>query len=377
MKYLNENNLLFEKQHGFRSKLSCETQLIEFSADVLKVLQANQQCDSIVMDFSKAFDKVSHNRLIYKLHENGIDKTTINWIKSFLSDRSQKVIIDGDESDSIKVTSGVPQGSVLGPILFLIFIDDLARATEHCKTRLFADDTIIYLTISKINDCNKLQKDIQRLENWERDSLMEFHPEKCQVLRITRKRNTIKFPYKLHNHILEEVSSAKYLGLNVSNKLCWNNHIEKTAAKANKKLGFLKRNLKISSQDFKAKAYKAIIRPTLEYCGTVWDPFTLYASNVLEMVQRRAARWVLRSYHNTSSVTAMLKSLGWRDLSQRRVDSRLIMIYKIINNLVDIDRASYIKLQRNNLNLQPIQSTTLYYKFSFFPRTIADLRVSL
>ena len=97
----------------------------------------------------------------------------------------------------------------------------------------------------------------------------------------------------------------------------------------------------------------------------MWDPFTLYASNVLEMVQRRAARWVLRSYHNTSSVTAMLKSLGWRDLSQRRVDSRLKLMYKILNNLVDIDQDSYVKLQI-------IHSTTLYYKFSFFPRTITD-----
>ena len=121
------------------------------------------------MDFSKAFDKVSHDRLIYKLDRAGINKQTRNWIKSFLSGRSQKVVIDGEESKSVPVTSGVPQGSVLGPILFLIFIDDMPEYTKHSQIRLFADDTIVYLTVSATNDCEKLQDDLKRLEKWEED----------------------------------------------------------------------------------------------------------------------------------------------------------------------------------------------------------------
>ena len=151
MKHLNKNHLLYSKQHGFRSKLSCETQPIEYTSDVLKTVQDKKQCDTVVMDFSKAFDKVSHDRLIYKLDRAGIDKQARNWIKSFLSGRSQKVIIDGEESKSVPVTSGVPQGSVLGLILFLIFIDDMPQYTKHSQIRLFADNTPIPLQ----QECNK------------------------------------------------------------------------------------------------------------------------------------------------------------------------------------------------------------------------------
>ena len=237
MKHLNKNHLLYSKQHGFCSKLSCETQLIEYTSDVLKTVQDKKQYDTVVMDFSKAFDKVSHDQLIYMLDRAGIDKQARNWIKSFLSGRSQKVIINGEESESVPVTSGVPQGSVLGPIIFLIFIDDMPQYTKHSQMRLFADDTIVYLTVSAINDCGKLQQDLKRLEKWEEEWQMEFHLAKCNVLRITRKKNKITFPYTLHGHILEEVSSAKYLGITNMKDMTWNEHIEKTASKANKKLG--------------------------------------------------------------------------------------------------------------------------------------------
>ena len=372
MRHLNQNNLLYDKQHGFRSKLSCETQLIEFSSDVLKTVQDRKQCDTIVMDFSKAFDKVSHDRLVYKLDRAGIDPRTRDWIKSFLSDRSQKVVIDGEESQSVPVTSGVPQGSVLGPILFLMFIDDLPHYTKHSQVRLFADDTIVYLTISSIDDCHNLQDDLKSLEQWEQDWLMEFHPAKCNVLRITKKKTRISYPYTLHGQVLEEVSSAKYLGITISNDITWTKHIEKTTSKANSKLGFLKRNLKVKDQKLKEKAYKAIVRPTLEYCSTVWDPHSQQQSRSIEKVQRRAARWVTGRYHNTSSVTDMTNDLGWRDLAQRRADSRLTMLYKITRGLVDIPIGCYVSFQRNGVHLQPIIARTNYYQFSFFPRTVSD-----
>lgn len=372
MLHLNTNNMLYDKQHGFRSKLSCETQLIEYSSDVLKILQDRQQCDTIVMDFSKAFDKVSHDRLIYKLDRAGIDPQTRNWIKSFLTGRSQKVVIDGEESQSIPVTSGVPQGSVLGPILFLLFIDDLPQYTKSSQVRLFADDTIVYLTITSIDDCNRLQDDLKQLEQWEQDWLMEFHPAKCNVLRITRKKSKTSFPYTLHGQVLEEVASAKYLGITISDDMTWNKHTDNMISKANKKLGFLKRNLKVKDTNLKETAYKAIVRPTLEYCSTVWDPHTQVQSRGIERVQRRAARWVTGRYHNTSSVTDMLNDLEWRDLAQRRVDSRLAMMFKITRGLVDIPIGVYVRVQRDGVHLQPIMARTNYYQFSYFPRTISD-----
>jgi hypothetical protein len=371
MKHLNTNHLLYDKQHGFRSKLSCETQLIEFTSDVLNTVQDRKQCDAVIMDFSKAFDKVSHDCLIYKLDRAGIDMQTRNWVKSFLTGRTQKVVVDGEKSEAVPVTSGVPQGSVLGPILFLIYINDMPQYTRHSQVRLFADDTIVYLSVTAVDECEKLQDDLKRLEKWEEEWLMEFHPAKCNILRITRKKSKVNFPYTLHGHVLEEVPSAKYLGVTISNDMNWQKHIDKTSAKANSKLGFLRRNIKTRDQALKEKAYQTIVRPTLEYCSTVWDPHTKTQSETIEKVQRRAARWVTGRYHNTSSVSNMLQDLGWRDLSQRRVDNRLCMLYKVTHGLVDIPIGQFLTLNRDGIHFQPIYARTKYYEFSFFPRTVS------
>ena len=200
---------------------------------------------------------------------------------------------------------------------------------------------------------------------------MEFHPAKCNVLRITRKKNRITFPYTLHGHVLEEVASAKYLGITMTNDMTWNEHIGKTASKANKKLGFLRRNIKTRDQSLKEKAYKTIVRPTMEYCSTVWDPYYETHSDTLEKVQRRAARWVTGRFHNMSSPSAMIQDLGWRDLNQRRANSRLCMLYKISQGLVDIPIGQYLKYSRDGVHFQTIYARTKYYEFSFFPRTVA------
>ncbi len=195
---------------------------------------------------------------------------------------------------------------------------------------------------------------------------------KCNVLRITRKKTKTIYPYTLHGETLEEVTSAKYLGVTISDDMTWNRHVDKITARANSKLGFLRRNLKVRDSKLKETAYKAIVRPALEYCSTVWDPHTQKYARRVEMVQRRAARWVTGRYHNTSSVTNMLSQLGWRDLSQRRTDSRLVMMYKITRGLVDIPIGQYVRYHRNGIHLQPIMARTQYYQFSFFPRTISD-----
>ena len=222
----------------------------------------------------------------------------------------QKVVIDGEVTNAVPVTSGVPQGSILGPILFLVYIDDMPKYTQHSTIRLFADDTIMYLSITNMDDCQRLQEDLKRLEEWEKEWLMEFHPAKCHVLWITRKKSTATFPNTLHGQVLTEVKSAKYLGVTISSDMSWNNHIASTAVKANKTLGFLKRNIKVKDKDLKEKkAYKAIIRPTLEYCSTVWDPYYQNQATTIEKVQRRTARWVTGRFHNTSSVSNILSDL--------------------------------------------------------------------
>ena len=198
------------------------------------------------------------------------------------------------------------------------------------------------------------------------------HPAKCNVIRITRKHSRVTFPYTLHGHILEEVSSAKYLGVTISNDMRWNKHIDNTSSKANKKLGFLKRNLKVRDSKLKETAYKAIVRPSLEYCSSVWDPHSKQSAETLEKVQRRAARWATGRYHNTSSVTNMLSDLGWKELAQRRTCSRLTMLFKITRGFVDIPMGHYVKFQRDGVHIQQILARREYYQYSFFPRTVTE-----
>ena len=151
------------------------------------------------MDFSKAFDKVDHNLLIYKLFNLGVNVSTVSWIKSFLQSRSQSVVVEGKQSSSVPVMSGVPQGSVLGPCLFLAYINDLPDSIKS-RARLFADDTIVYMTISSQSDAQTLQDDLLKLglklEQWESDWSMEFNPDECEVIRVTKKHNPIIYPYK-------------------------------------------------------------------------------------------------------------------------------------------------------------------------------------
>lgn len=190
MQHLEKNNILYDLQHGFRKSRSCESQLLHFVQELAKNNNQNLQTDLIIMDFAKAFDKVPHQRLLYKLQFYGIKNQTLNWIKAFLSDRTQTVVINGTSSNTVPVTSGVPQGTVLGPILFLIYINDLPEYLSHSKLRLFADDSITYREIKTQDDCFKLQQDLDSAAQWEADWLMAFHPDKCTKLTVSQKKTT-------------------------------------------------------------------------------------------------------------------------------------------------------------------------------------------
>ena len=322
---------------------------------------------------------LTYKLLVEKLKWYGIGGRTNRWIQSFLSDRTQAVVVEGVTSDSAPVLSGVPQGSVLGPCLFLYYINDIAEGLES-STRLFADDKMIYLTVKNENDAQILQNDLARLEKWEAEWTMEFHPKKCEVISITRKRNPIMYPYKLHGHQLQHVKVIKYLGVSISQDLRWDAHVNNTVSKANRTLGFLRRNLSVGNTKIKQQAYMSLVRPGLEYASTVWNPYTETLKNKLEMVQRRAARFVLHRYRRTSSVGTMLENLGWQSLSERRRRASLIMFFKIHNSLVAIDMPPTLtpklsnRLTRSeNSQAYHIQgSAREYHRMAFYQRTARD-----
>ena len=208
---------------------------------------------------------------------------------------------------------------------------------------------------------------------------MEFNTKKCEILSFSRKTavKTIHHPYMLHNTILKRVQSAKYLGVTFTTSLSWNKHIANITSKGNRMLGLLRRNLNIGSEDLRQKAYSTLVRPLLEYSGTVWDPYTLVNIDKLEKVQRRAARYVCRRYHNTSSVSDMLDHLQWQTLRERRIRSKLLMMHKITHNHVAIDKTKHLSPRQNrssrNFNIlayRQITSTSNYHKHSFFASTI-------
>ncbi len=273
--------------------------------------------------------------------------------------------------------SGVPQGSVLGPCLFLAYINDLPDRVSS-NTRLFADDTAIDRPIRSDADRSILQEDLGALGEWETQWDMEFHPDKCSVLTVQRSRKPkSEVVYTLHGQQLEHVSSTKYLGVTIQSDGRWDQHISNISNKANRTQGFLRRNLKIGSRRIKEIAYKTLIRPVLEYSACVWDLHIRQDIGTLEKIQRRAARFVLNRHRNTSSVGQMLLDLEWPPLEQRRRTARLTMMFKIINDLVCVrcsELAPSLTRSRrcHNKQFKRIPCKNDYRNMAFFPRTVRD-----
>ena len=297
------------------------------------------------------------------------------------TNRRQAVTVEGESSAFVPVRSGVPQGSVIGPVLFLLYINDLPEQVES-DTRLFADDTLLLRTITKAEDQEILQNDLHQLEKWEKAWDMSFHPQKCNVLTISTSRSKEQkhHDYTLHDHVLQKVSTVKYLGLTIQSDSKWNTHINNTCAKANRTLGFLRRNLRIGSESIKATAIKALVRPLLEYASSVWDPHQKQQIDQIEAIQRRAARFCLNRYRRTASVSEMLEHLKWHSLKDRRKSARLGMFYKIHHGLASVKFPNLRRQTRtgrsHSLAYHTIYGRTDYRKNSFVPRTIQGLEFS-
>jgi len=368
------SNVLSDAQHGFRKRRSCETQLLLTINDLASTLDNGGQTDVVLLDFEKAFDKVPHQRLLSKLSYYGIRSNTLTWISAFLSERTQEVVVGGQHSTSAPVTSGVPQGSVLGPLLFLVYINDLPHNIKS-SIRLFADDTMLSRVIDSTTDTNLLQADLMLLEEWEKRWQMSFNAGKCLLLRVTRKQKPIEAKYILHNQILECVASAKYLGLEIASDLNWGKHIHNCTTKANRASAFAYRNIKGSPTRVQVRCYKGIVRPLMEYASTVWDPHQANHTNLLERVQRRSARRILHNFSRTCSASAMVRQLGLQTLESRRTTAKASMIYKMVNDIVDIDTSHILikpkRATRGHANKFMVPHTrTNVLLYSFFPSAI-------
>ena len=321
--FLDMNKLITENQHGFRSNRSCLTNLLDFFNDVYASWDIRAPYDVIYLDFQKAFDKVPHNRLISKLRSHGIGEHLCAWIRDWLSDRQQRVVLNGEVSEWQNVTSGVPQGSVLGPTLFLIYVNDL-ESDLVSKVAKFADDTKLGGRVISSEDCNKIQDDLNKLSDWSEKWLMSFNTDKCKVMHIGDKNP--KFIYKMRNQELDNIKQEKDLGVIISCDVKMSDQCTAAPKKANMMLGLISRNFDYKSPEVMKRLYTAFVRPHLEYAVQFWSPNYIKDQNLLERVQRRTTKQIptLRNL----SYEERLKRLDMFPLYKRRVRGDLIKSLK-------------------------------------------------
>ena len=341
---------LNEFQHGFLPSKSCTTQMIPFADSLSISLNDRVRCDVVYFDFSKAFDSVNHDIILWKLkHQFKIDGRLLKFFVNYLQHRFQRVVINGEMSSLKPVTSGVPQGSILGPLFFVLFINDMtACVSEGTNIALYADDTKIWRNIQTWQDHLTLQNDINQLYEWSVANKMMFHPKKCKVLTVTVEQTLHcdsewklfpfqAFYYQLNDTELEIVKSETDLGVTVTSTLNYNEHSLKLYSKASSRLGLLRRALHfVSDQKQKRAFYLAIVRSLFEHCSVVWRPTAETTINKLENIQRRAIKWILSEeghHYNDLEYTKRLKDLDLLPLSKKFEYTDLSVFYRIYHNL--------------------------------------------
>lgn len=329
------SNTIISQQHGFCSGRSTSTNLIVYEDYLLNALENGFQVDSIYTDFSKAFDKVNHALLTRKLGSFGIGGMVLEWLKSYLSGRSQVVKVGSYLSDEIMVRSGVPQGSHLGPLLFILFINDIVSCFSHANILLYADDLKIFLAVSSLDDVALIQSDLNRFNDWCIKNIMILNTEKCKVISFNKTNNRINSKYTLNDFELETVSSITDLGVIFNSNLDFRDHYSHIVNKAIKQLGFIKRQ----TRDFRdvnaiKTLYVSLVRSILEYCSCIWYPYNSVHISKIEGVQNKFLRYIgykMRIPVDELNYARLRSTLNIETLLFRRNLLDMRMLYNIIN----------------------------------------------
>ena len=336
IEHLQSNNLISRDQHGFLNGRSCTTNILATLEKWTKILDDKGKVDAIYMDFMKAFDSVPHQRLLKKLSSYQISSKVHKWITHFLVGRGQTVVVNGTSSERVSVSSGVPQGSVLGPVLFVLYINDLPDQVDS-GVKMFADDTKIYRQITSIEDCKVLQKDLHALESWANTWQMHFHPQKCKVLRVGKDHPEFSYGMQTQDGTcnLEVVNSEKDLGVEIDSMLSFDTQCDSMVKKANRVLCTIRRSFQHLDESIMLQLYKALVRPHLEYAIEIWAPRLKKHINAIEAVQRRATKMIpsLRDLPYKDR----LQKLKLPSLVYRRKRGDMIQTYKFTHNIWKVD----------------------------------------
>jgi hypothetical protein len=384
------DEFLYNRQHGFRKGLSCETQLCGTYHDIAKHVDKGDTIHAVVLDFAKAFDKVPHKLLMQKLSNiPNVSTQIVKWIHDFLMDRKQKVRTKGQLSYELPVTSGVPQGSVLGPTLFLVYINDLPDHVD-CNISLFADDTLIYQVVNNAQDKLRFQNNVYALQQWANMWCMSFNVDKCSVLPFNQTATSPDTNYVLDGITLETVRETRYLGVILQTDLKFNKHIQSKIGKAKKQLGMIKRALHDAPASARLLAYTCLCRPHVEYAASVWDTSVDYLMHDIEMVQHSAIRFI-STLKGRDSVTAAREKLELETLADRRTKIRHALLLRLLSN--EEKHESLTAAYEELINDRPANAAvtravsrgdppTIYakrsvYYNSFLPRTVRETKAKL
>ena len=327
--YLHANKLIYEKQSGFLPGHSTVFQLIDIYHNITHSLDNKLNTCMVFCDISKAFDRVWHKGLIFKLNQNGIEGPLLNWLNNYLSNRSQQVFVGTSLSKSSCTYAGVPQGSVLGPLLFLIYINDITNSLLSL-VRIFADDTSLPCSTSNISDLEGiLNHDLSFIQHWSNQWLVDFNPKKTEAIMFSSSTNIVNPQLIFNNVPVTFVHSHKHLGVTFSDNGKWHDHINNILKSTSRLLGIM-RNVKFTlRRSALNQIYISFLRPILEYASVVWDNCTLYEKDQLDKVQNKAARLVTGATMSIS-LDKLYREIGWISLSDRRLYQKLIIMYKFI-----------------------------------------------
>lgn len=329
--FLHSNNLIFKLQSGFLPGHSSVFQLLDIYNQICQSFDTKQHTCMVFCDISKAFDRVWHKGLLFKLEQNGIKGDLLQWISHYLSERSQKVFVGASMSDSKTLSAGVPQGSVLGPLLFLIYVNDIV---EHLVsiTRLFADDTSLSFTSPNIFDIEGiLNHDLRLITAWAEQWLVDFNPNKTEAILFSN--SNVNNPLLYFDNVpITFVQEHKHLGLTFSHDGKWHTHINNILSSASKMLGVM-RSLKFKlHRKTLNQLYFSYLRPLVEYASIVWDGCTVYEQQQLERFQYEAAR-IVTGLTRSVSIENLMSEIGWLSLYDRRQFQKLVTMYKIVNGI--------------------------------------------
>ena len=340
LSHLTENHLLSDKQYGFRSGRSCSLQLLNVMERWTEYVEQHQSWDTIYLDLAKAFDKVAHQRLLKKISSYGIKGALLSWISSFLLDRRQCVSIKGSSSTWKPVDSGVPQGSVLGPIFFIMYVNDIPDIVKS-NVWIFADDTKLFATTDQTIT---LQEDLDNLMKWAELWELTFNVIKCKVIHYGQ--NNPESDYIMNDKKLESVDEECDLGVNFTRDLKFSQHIAKKVNKANSMLALIKGTFKYLDNHSFLRLYTALVRTHLEFANVVWHPYLRKDIDSLERVQMRATKLV--SNLKDLPYELRLKELKLPTLAHRRLRGDMIQTFKLVKRLDDCPLENFFTIAHYN-----------------------------